>query len=59
MDFATLYGLITVSALLGFVGIVAWVFSTSTRERFHQAGLIPFQERDIPDDRRSSWVRHY
>lgn len=59
MDFASFYGLVTIIGLLGFLRIVAWVFSESNRDRFRQAALIPMNERELPSDRRNSWVRHY
>lgn len=42
MDLGTVQGLITVVALVAFLGIVWWAYGPSRKERFERDGRLPF-----------------
>ena len=46
MDINVIRGLGTVFALIAFLGIVAWAYSTRRKDRFEDDGMIPFKEDD-------------
>ena len=46
MDINVIRGLGTVFALFAFLGIVAWAYSSRSKERFEDDGMIPFLEDD-------------
>lgn len=46
MDINVIRGLGTVFALIAFIGIVAWAYSSRHKDRFEDDGMIPFQEDD-------------
>ncbi len=48
MDSGTLSGIVTVVFLVVFIGIVAWAYSRRNKERFEDAGRLPFAEDDSP-----------
>ena len=44
MDINLLRSIVTVVALLVFIGIVAWAWSSRNRARFDEAAQLPFAE---------------
>ncbi len=44
MDLNDLRSVLTVLLLMVFIGIVAWAWSRSNRERFDEAARLPFQD---------------
>ncbi|MDP3254190.1 MAG: cbb3-type cytochrome c oxidase subunit 3 [Hydrogenophaga sp.] len=44
MDINDLRSIVTVVSLLTFLGIVAWAWSRSNRDRFDEAARIPFED---------------
>lgn len=48
MDINVLRSIITVLALLSFVGICVWAYSKGARKGFDEAALLPFTEDDLP-----------
>jgi cytochrome c oxidase cbb3-type subunit 4 len=49
MDINTLRTAITVAALLTFLGIVAWAYSSRRKEDFEAAARLPFEEDEIAE----------
>jgi cytochrome c oxidase cbb3-type subunit IV len=49
MDVNDLRTLVTVLSLLAFIGIVAWAWSKSNRQRFAEAARLPFED-ERPED---------
>ncbi len=47
MDINDVRGLGTVFALIAFLGIVAWAYSSSRKKRFEDDGDIIFKDDDI------------
>lgn len=43
LDVNDLRSIVTVVSLLVFLGICAWAWSRSNRERFNEAAQVPFQ----------------
>ncbi|MDA0226233.1 MAG: CcoQ/FixQ family Cbb3-type cytochrome c oxidase assembly chaperone [Proteobacteria bacterium] len=52
MDLNFLRSLLTVAALVAFLGIVWWAYSPSRRERFERDAMMPFEEADQGGARR-------
>ncbi|MCL6415770.1 cbb3-type cytochrome c oxidase subunit 3 [Aestuariirhabdus sp. Z084] len=52
MDINTLRGLATVFALLAFIGVVLWAYSSSKKKDFDEAANLPFA--DDPDSLENS-----
>jgi cytochrome c oxidase cbb3-type subunit 4 len=51
MDINVIRGLGTVFALIAFLGIVAWAYSSRHKDRFEDDGMIPFKEsEELVDD---------
>ncbi|MHB1353426.1 MAG: cbb3-type cytochrome oxidase subunit 3 [Thiobacillus sp.] len=48
MDSGTLSGIVTVIFIVVFIGIVWWAFSKGSKQRFDDAGRLPFEEDDAP-----------
>lgn len=48
MDSGTLSGIVTVIFIVVFIGIVWWAFSKRNKQRFEDAGKLPFDEDDTP-----------
>lgn len=46
MDINVIRGLGTVFALIAFLCIVAWAYSSHRKGRFEDDGMIPFKEND-------------
>lgn len=46
MDINTLRSIVTVVALVVFVGIVVWAWSARNRTRFEEAARLPFENDD-------------
>lgn len=46
MDSGTLSGIVTVLFIMVFIGIVWWAYSKGNRQRFEEAGNLPFVEDD-------------
>lgn len=44
MDSGTLSGIVTVVFIVVFIGIVWWAYSKDNRQRFEEAGHLPFDE---------------
>ena len=44
MDLNLVRSLLTVAALVAFLGIVWWAYSPSRRERFERDAMMPFEE---------------
>ncbi len=54
MDSGTISGIVTVVFILVFIGIVWWAYSKGNKQRFEDAGKLPFDEDDsqgIPSQR--------
>jgi len=47
MDINDVRGLGTVFALIAFIGIIAWAYSSSRKKRFEDDGNIIFEDDDI------------
>jgi cytochrome c oxidase cbb3-type subunit 4 len=47
MDINTLRTVITVAAMLAFLGIVAWAYSSRRKEDFDAAARLPFEEDEM------------
>jgi cytochrome c oxidase cbb3-type subunit 4 len=47
MDINTVRTVITVAAMLAFLGIVAWAYSSRRKEDFDAAARLPFEEDEI------------
>ncbi|MCD6707669.1 MAG: cbb3-type cytochrome C oxidase subunit 3 [Thiobacillus sp. 65-1059] len=48
MDSGTISGIVTVVFILVFIGIVWWAYSKGNKQRFEDAGKLPFGEDDAP-----------
>ena len=48
MDVNTVRALLTLVLFLVFVGIFAWAFSASRRERFAEAARVPLEDDGLP-----------
>jgi cytochrome c oxidase cbb3-type subunit 4 len=49
MDLNDLRSAYTLLALVLFVGIVLWAFSSKRKARFEQAARLPFTEEQLPE----------
>ena len=47
MDINDVRGLGTIFALIAFIGIIAWAYSSSRKGRFEEDGDIIFNDNDI------------
>ncbi len=47
MDVNTVRAIFTVLALLAFVGVVVWAYSSKNKDRFEQDALLPFAEDGV------------
>jgi len=47
MDINDVRGLGTIFALIAFIGIIAWAYSSSRKDRFEEDGDIIFNDNDI------------
>ncbi|HQS99721.1 MAG: cbb3-type cytochrome C oxidase subunit 3 [Hydrogenophilales bacterium 16-64-46] len=48
MDSGTLGGIVTAISLAVFIGIVWWAYSKGNKQRFEDAGKLPFDEDTSP-----------
>ena len=48
MDSGTISGIVTVVFVVVFIGIVWWAYSRGNKDRFEDAGKLPFEEDDAP-----------
>lgn len=48
MDSGTISGAVTAVFVLVFTGIVWWAFSKNNKQRFEDAGKLPFDEDNLP-----------
>ncbi|MFN3749747.1 MAG: cbb3-type cytochrome oxidase subunit 3 [Thiobacillus sp.] len=46
MDSGTVSGIVTVVFIVVFIGIVWWAYSKDNKQRFEDAGKLPFAEDD-------------
>jgi cytochrome c oxidase cbb3-type subunit 4 len=46
MDINDIRGIGTIFALIAFIGIVAWAYSSRHKDRFEDDGMIPFMDDD-------------
>jgi cytochrome c oxidase cbb3-type subunit 4 len=54
MDSGTISGIVTVVFIVVFIGIVWWAYSKGNKQRFEDAGKLPFDDDDsqgIPSQR--------
>ena len=49
MDIDSLRIAVTVGAFAAFLGIVAWAYAPSRRQRFEDDARLPFDDRDTGD----------
>jgi cytochrome c oxidase cbb3-type subunit 4 len=47
MDINLLRSLVTVAALVAFLGIVWWAYGPARKERFERDGRLPLDEEDL------------
>jgi cytochrome c oxidase cbb3-type subunit 4 len=47
MDINLLRSLVTVAALVAFLGIVWWAYGPARKERFERDGRLPLEEEDL------------
>ena len=50
MDINTIRVVITVAAMLAFMGIVVWAYSSRRKADFDAAARLPFEEDEIPGE---------
>lgn len=48
MDSGTVSGIVTVVFIVVFIGIVWWAYSKGNKDRFEEAGRLPFEDDDTP-----------
>ena len=48
MDINDARAVVTVLALVCFIGITLWAYSSRARKGFDEAALLPFSEDDLP-----------
>ncbi|HJX57331.1 MAG: cbb3-type cytochrome c oxidase subunit 3 [Thiobacillus sp.] len=46
MDSGIVSGIVTIIFIVVFIGIVWWAYSKSNKQRFEDAGKLPFEEED-------------
>jgi len=56
MDINTLRGISTLLALIAFIGVWIWAWSSKRKSAFDDAANLPFADDDI--DQKSKGVRH-
>ena len=56
MDINTMRGIFTALALVAFVGVCIWAWSSKRKRAFDDAANLPFADDDI--DKHSKGVRH-
>ncbi len=56
MDINTLRGIMTALALLAFIGVWIWAWSSKRKSAFDEAANLPFADEDI--DKNSKGDRH-
>ena len=47
VDINLLRSLVTVAALVAFLGIVGWAYGPARKERFERDGRLPLDEEDL------------
>ena len=58
MDINDVRGLGTIFALIAFIGIIAWAYSTSRKGRFEDDGDIIFGDDDIAQRSSASEIKN-
>lgn len=53
MDINTVRGLATLLALIAFIAIIAWAYSSRRKKDFNEAASLPFAENDLDAHRHS------
>ena len=48
MDSGTISGIVTVVFIVVFIGIVWWAYSNGNKQRFEDAGKLPFDDDTPP-----------
>lgn len=48
MDSGTISGIVTAVFVFVFIGIVWWAYSKGNKQRFEDAGQLPFDEDNAP-----------
>ena len=48
MDSGTISGIVTAVFVFVFIGIVWWAYSKGNKQRFEDAGKLPFDEDNTP-----------
>ena len=48
MDSGTISGIVTAVFVFVFIGIVWWAYSKDNKQRFEDAGMLPFDEDNTP-----------
>lgn len=48
MDSGMVSGIVTIIFIVVFIGIVWWAYSKGNKQRFEDAGKLPFDEDDKP-----------
>ena len=56
MDINTMRGIFTALALIAFIGVCIWAWSSKRKRAFDDAANLPFADDDI--DKHSKGVRH-
>jgi cytochrome c oxidase cbb3-type subunit 4 len=56
MDINTLRGIFTALALVAFIGVWVWAWSSKRKSAFDDAANLPFADDDL--DQQSKGVRH-
>ncbi len=56
MDINTLRGILTALALIAFIGVWVWAWSSKRKSAFEEAANLPFADEDI--DQQSKGARH-
>ncbi len=56
MDINTLRGIFTLLALIAFIGVCIWAWSSRRKRSFDEAANLPFADDDI--DQQSKGVSH-
>jgi cytochrome c oxidase cbb3-type subunit 4 len=47
MDSGTISGIVTAVFIVVFIGIVWWAYSKRNKQRFEDAGKLPFEDEDV------------
>lgn len=56
MDINTLRGIATILAMLAFIGVTVWAYSSYKKKDFDEAAQLPFA--DEPDDEQAPREQH-